>query len=223
MTKSTSLNPEKVDLALSGFESEALLATPIKLLQSAWDTYGDRCCVLSSMQDAVLIELAMRVSNDFPVVFLDTGYHFDATWDMLRSVETRYRITVKVEGPLRSPQPDVAPGQCCADKPALLDRALEDRDAWVSGLQREQTDTRTCASLVETDRRRLTKVNPIAQWSHRDRANFIAHAGVIVSPLVADGYGSIGCEPCTTRSMTNADPRSGRWAGTDKTECGIHL
>lgn len=222
----TASSPSGVDTAgsqLIEIESDALLATPLRLIEGAWDAYGDRCCVLSSMQDAVLIEIAMRVSKDFPIVFLDTGYHFDATWDTLRAVEERYGVTVEVVGPLRNPCRDIAPGECCADKSALLNLALKDRDTWISGLQREQTDVRTAASLIETDKRGLTKVNPIAQWSHNDRASFIERADVIVNPLVAQGYRSIGCEPCTSRSTTSADPRSGRWADMDKTECGIHL
>lgn len=223
MTKPLSPDLETADSELSDVESKALLATPMQLIQGVWDAYGDRSCVLSSMQDAVLIELAMRVSNEFPIVFLDTGYHFDATWDTVRSVEEHYGINVEVVGPLRTPVVDVVSGECCVDKPALLDVALKNRDAWISGLQREQTDTRTSASLVEKDRRGLTKVNPIAQWSHSDRTDFIEHADVIVNPLVADGYGSIGCEPCTSKSIASINPRSGRWADSDKTECGIHL
>lgn len=223
MSTSSPSGTDTIGSELSEIESDALLATPTQLLQGAWDAYGDRCCVLSSMQDAVLVEIAMRVSTDFPIVFLDTGYHFDATWKTLRAVEDHYGITVEVVGPFQTPRQDVGPGECCANKPALLDLALKDRDTWISGLQREQTDVRASASLVEVDKRGLVKVNPIAQWSHSDRSTFIEQSGVIVNPLVNDGYGSIGCEPCTSRSLTNADPRSGRWADTEKTECGIHL
>ena len=201
----------------------ALSATPTRLLQEVWDAYGDGSCVLASMQDAVLIELAMRVSRRFPIVFVDTGYHFDETWQTLRAVERRYGISVEVIEPLRPVEAHVAAGQCCADKAAQLDLALDGRQAWVSGVQRHQTRARSKASLVELDRRGLTKVNPLAQWSEADRARFIDDQNVIVNPLLEQGYTSIGCAPCTTLPALDDDSRSGRWAGMEKTECGLHL
>ena len=138
-------------------------------------------------------------------------------------MEDRYGIRAEVIEPLRPPHERVAVGQCCADKSAQLDLALEGRQAWVSGLQRHQTEVRSDASLVEVDRRGLTKVNPLAQWSDDDRSRFIAEADVIINPLLERGYTSIGCAPCTTRPTLQNDPRSGRWGGLERTECGIHL
>lgn len=201
----------------------ALIATPIRLLEGVWVEFGSQSCVLSSMQDAVLVDLAMRVSRDFPIVFIDTGYHFDETWQTLRAIEARYRIDVEVIAPLQAPKSRVEVAQCCADKSTQLDLALSGRRAWVSGLQRHQTDTRAKAPLVELDRRGLTKVNPLAQWSTEDRSRFIDESDLIVNPLLDQGYTSIGCAPCTTPPMISTDSRSGRWAGTDKTECGLHL
>ena len=150
----------------------ALAATPVETLEWAWRHMGDRCCVLSSMQDATVIELAMRVDRRFPVVFLDTGYHFPETWDTLRAVERTYGIEIEVIGPIRPVEAHIEPGRCCDDKPVLLERALEGRSGWISGVRRQQTENRASAQLVETDKRGLTKVNPIVQWSDVDHALF---------------------------------------------------
>lgn len=201
----------------------ALTATPAAALSWAWERFDDRCCVLASMQDAAVIELAMTVDRRFPIVFLDTGYHFDETWQTLRAVERRYGIDVEVVGPLRPADPDVQPGRCCDDKPALLEMALAGREAWVSGVRRHQTERRSQADLVETDGRGRTKINPVVQWSDADHQAFVAAAHVIRNPLVERGYFSIGCEPCTSAPISDDDPRSGRWAGSNRTECGLHL
>ncbi len=212
-----------VQSTFESVELRSLAATPIEALSWAWDTFGERCCVLASMQDATTIELAMRVAKAFPVVFLDTGYHFDETWETLRAVEARYEIEVEVIGPLSAPKETIAPGACCDDKATLLERALRDRSAWVSGVRRHQTENRANATIIEADRRNKTKLNPIAQWSDRDHATFVKKAQIIRNPLLDQGYRSIGCQPCTSRPSDADDPRSGRWAGMERTECGLHL
>ncbi len=178
-------------------------------------------CLLASMQDAVLIDIAMTVDRSLPVVFLDNGYHFDETHHTLRRIEDRYGIDVEVIGPLEPVQTDIEPGRCCDLKPALLDRALSGRSAWLSGIRRSETETRATADVVETDRRGLVKVNPLAQWATADVAAYIDEHDVIVHPLIGAGYLSVGCEPCTELPVAGGD-RSGRWVGTDRTECGLH-
>ncbi len=201
----------------------ALIATPRNILAWAWERFGERCCVLSSMQDAVVIELALRTSPRFPIVFLNNGYHFGETWDMLHAIERHYRVKVEVVGPLSEPRPGVLPGQCCDEKPALLEMALQHRDAWVTGIRRQQTEHRRTASILETDGRGLVKVNPLVQWSDADHGAFIEAETIIQNPLVGMGYGSVGCEPCTSPSVDSYNnARSGRWAGSQRTECGIH-
>jgi len=175
------------------------------------------------MQDAIVIDLAMQVDRRFPVVFLDTGYHFAETWATLRAVESSYGIEVEVIGPLSAPRKDVVPGQCCDDKPALLARALSERDAWVSGIRRSQTTARKTVTVLDLDRDGRTKINPLAQWSDEDCARYVAARSVPRNPLLDNGLRSIGCEPCTSPPTDSGDARSGRWAGTTRTECGLHL
>ncbi len=201
---------------------EACVATALETIRWAVDTLGERLCLLTSMQDALLVDLAMRVDRGIEIAFIDTGYHFPETLRTLQSVEAFYGIDVRVVGPAEPPRPNVAPGECCASKVGLLEQALTDRDGWISGISRVQTENREGASLVELDRRNKVKINPLAQWNQRDRERYIAAHGVIENPLRAAGYSSIGCEPCTS-APTRGDSRSGRWAGTERTECGLHL
>src|SRR5579875_1353474 len=116
------------------------------------------------------------------------------------------------------------PDLCCyLRKVVPLEQALERYDAWITGVRREETAARTSTRAVEWDaRRQKVKVNPIVAWSQADVDAYIAEHGVLVNPLVDEGYPSIGCRTCTARVAPGADPRSGRWAGTAKTECGIH-
>jgi phosphoadenosine phosphosulfate reductase len=105
-----------------------------------------------------------------------------------------------------------------------LARALEPYVAWASGIRRDEAATRSDAGVVEWDAKRgMVKVNPIATWTQEQTDAYIAEHGVLVNPLAYDGYPSIGCAPCTRRVDPGEDPRAGRWAGTNKTECGLHL
>jgi phosphoadenosine phosphosulfate reductase len=116
------------------------------------------------------------------------------------------------------------PDQCCAlRKVAPLRKALTSYTAWASGLRRDEADTRSDVKVVEwDDRRGMVKLNPIAAWTEDDVERYIAENGVLVNPLLYDGYGSIGCWPCTRRIAPGEHARAGRWAGTAKTECGLH-
>src|SRR5437868_1888197 len=117
------------------------------------------------------------------------------------------------------------PDLCCyLRKVEPLERALTNYDAWITGVRRDETSNRRQTKVVEwDDRREMVKVNPIVSWSQKQVDDFITEQGVLVNPLVYDGYPSIGCATCTIRVEAGADPRSGRWAGTGKTECGIHV
>lgn len=200
----------------------ACVATALETIRWAAETLEDRLCVLASMQDSLLIDLAMRVRTDIAVVFIDTGYHFPETHDTLEQIERHYGIDVEVVGPLGPVRPAIEPGACCASKADLLEIALAHRDGWISGISRVQTPERAEASLVELDRRGKIKVNPLAQWNQQDRNAYIATHGLIEHPLRPLGYASIGCAPCTS-PPSGSDVRSGRWAGTEQTECGLHL
>ena len=209
-------------------------ATAEEIVTWATEQFGDQWCVTSSMTDAVVPHLAGRVSPGIDVVFLDTGYHFAETIGMRDAVAATLPVNVRTVLPLATvAQQDAAhgpklhardPNLCCAmRKVEPLDRALEPYRAWASGLRRADSPTRAAARVVEWDaRRHMVKLNPIVSWTDEQVAAYIAEHGILVNPLLADGYGSIGCAPCTRRLLAGEDARAGRWAGTDKTECGLH-
>ncbi|HLY83410.1 MAG TPA: phosphoadenylyl-sulfate reductase, partial [Acidimicrobiales bacterium] len=148
------------------------------------------------------------------------------TLETVELVRRRYGLNLRVMTAL--PQEEelwkVDPENCCsAIKTGQLDRALYGKQAWMSGLRRAEAATRATAPIVHRDVRGLVKVNPIANWSDLDVAGYIKDHDVPVNPLVERGYLSIGCWPCTKAVEPGADPRSGRWAGLDKTECGLHV
>jgi phosphoadenosine phosphosulfate reductase len=209
-------------------------AHPLDVLRWAVDTFGDRFCIASSMADAVLPHLASRVRPGVPVVFLDTGYHFAETIGTRDAIAGTLPVTVRTVLPRRTVAEQDAdegprlherdPDRCCAlRKVEPLARALAPYTAWASGIRRDEATTRRHIGVVEWDARRgMVKVNPLACWTQLDVDAYIAEHGILVNPLVYDGYPSIGCAPCTRRVAPGTDARSGRWAGTGKTECGLH-
>jgi len=229
MTTSISL-PELVEqagLQLADASAEEILGW-------ARDTFGAEWCVASSMADAVVPHLASRVSPGVDVVFLDTGYHFAETIGMRDAVAVTMPVRVRTVLPLATvgqqdarfgPQLHARnPDLCCAmRKVEPLDRALRPYRALASGLRRADSASRAGIRVVEWDaKHEMIKLNPIAGWSDEQVADYIAEHGILVNPLLSDGYGSIGCAPCTRRLRAGEDARAGRWAGTDKTECGLH-
>lgn len=197
-------------------------------------TFDRRWCVASNMQDAALVHLAADTAPGVEVLFLDTGYHFAETIGTRDAVAISYPVTVVDVRPAQTvAQQDAAegprlyerdPGRCCAlRKVAPLRQRLAGYDAWVTGVRRAEAATRAHTPVVSYDERfGLVKVNPLATWSDDDLASYLGQPGVLVNPLVAEGYPSIGCAPCTARPQPGADPRSGRWAGQARTECGLH-
>src|SRR5487761_1146017 len=204
------------------------------ILRWAAGTFGDRICVTSSMTDAVIIHMASAIRPGIDVVFLDTGYHFAETIGTRDAVAAVYPVNLINVMPSRTVAEQDAelgprlfgrnPDLCCyLRKVEPLERALKDYDAWITGVRSDETNSRRESRVVEwDDRREMVKVNPIVGWSGKQVDEFIAEQGVLVNPLVYDGYPSIGCSTCTARVEAGAVPRSGRWAGTGKSECGIH-
>jgi len=192
-----------------------------KVVRWAVDRFSPHVSLLASMTDAVLIDIAVKVDPSIEVVFVDTGHHFPETLDTVERVRRHYGLNLRMVtvGPVAAPLVD---GCCSAAKVLQLDRALIGREAWLSGLRRSEASTRSAAPIVGLDRRGLVKVNPIATWTDDDVAGYIAAHDVPVNPLVLQGYPSVGCRPCTFPVAEGADPRSGRWAGSARTECGIH-
>jgi phosphoadenosine phosphosulfate reductase len=205
------------------------------ILRWATEEFGDRICVTSSMTDAVIIHLASAVRPGIDVIFLDTGYHFAETLGTRDAVRAVYPVNLISVAPSRTvAEQDAAlgprlhgrdPDLCCyLRKVEPLQRALAGYDAWITGVRRDETAQRRSTRVVEWNASRgMVKVNPIAAWTQDQVDAYIAEHQILVNPLVHDGYPSIGCAPCTARVAPGADPRSGRWAGTGKTECGIHL
>jgi phosphoadenosine phosphosulfate reductase len=196
------------------------------IIRWAVDSFHPHLCLSASMTDAVLIDLAVRVEPSIEVVFIDTGYHFPETLETVEVVRRRYGLNLRVMTAL--PQEEelwkVDPENCCsAIKTGQLDRALYGKQAWMSGLRRVEAPSRATAPVLHRDIRGLVKINPIANWSDLDVASYIKDHGVPLNPLVERGYPSIGCWPCTKPVEDGDDSRSGRWAGLEKTECGLHL
>jgi phosphoadenosine phosphosulfate reductase len=210
-------------------------AHPLEVLRWASEVFGDTLCVSSSMTDALLADLAGRARPGIPVFFLDTGYHFAETIGTRDAVAATMPVDVRTVLPLwtvAEQDADVLPrlherdpDRCCwLRKVEPLGRALEPFSAWVSGVRRDESPSRADTPVVKWDARRgIVKVHPLAGWTQADADDWIAEHGVLVNPLVDEGYPSIGCEPCTARVEAGADARSGRWSGSNKTECGIHV
>jgi phosphoadenosine phosphosulfate reductase len=210
-------------------------ADALEVLRWAVAAFGPRFCVTSSMEDAVVAHLASRVRPGIDVVFLDTGYHFPETIGTRDAVAAVMDVNVITLTPRHSVAEQDAqhgprlferdPDRCCAlRKVAPLEEGLAGYDAWATGLRRDESPTRAGTPVVGWDpRRRKVKVSPIARWSAGQVDAYVAEHGVLTNPLLQDGYGSVGCAPCTRRLLEGEDARAGRWAGTGKTECGLHL
>lgn len=214
--------------------AELELAPAETIIEWAVATFGERFCVTSSMGDAVLAHLASKVAPGIDVVFLDTGYHFVETIGTRDAVAATLPINLRTVVPEQTVAEQDAtygaelyktdPDLCCAlRKVTPLNTALADYDAWATGLRRAETRSRIIAPVIGWDARKgKVKVSPLARWTDEQVERYIDDFGVLLNPLLHDGYPSVGCAPCTRRVAPGDDPRSGRWAGTSKTECGIH-
>jgi phosphoadenosine phosphosulfate reductase len=221
------------ELAARG-ASELENAGAQELLRWTDEHFGGSYVVASNMQDAVLVEMAAKVRPGVDVLFLDTGYHFAETIGTRDAVEAVYDVHVVNV----TPEHTVAeqdelhgkdlfardPAACCRmRKVEPLSKALRGYSAWVTGIRRVEAPTRANAPLISFDQAfGLVKVNPLAAWSDDDMQDYMSTNGILVNPLVDEGYPSIGCAPCTAKPEPGNDPRSGRWQGLAKTECGLH-
>lgn len=216
----------------AGRELEDAPATDI--LRWAAETFGERLCVTSSMEDAVVAHLASRAVPGIDVVFLDTGYHFPETLGTRDAVAAVMDVRLVTLTPRQSVAEQDAeygpalhdrdPDLCCAlRKVRPLDEGLASYDAWATGLRRDESLARAGTPVVGWDaRRRKVKVSPIARWTQDDVDAYVTEHGVLTNPLLMEGYTSIGCAPCTRAVREGEDTRAGRWAGRAKTECGLH-
>jgi phosphoadenosine phosphosulfate reductase len=234
-TDATPEEPHPMEQVAARAADELADASPDDILRWAVATFGDRICVTSSMTDAVIVHMAAAIRPGIDVIFLDTGYHFAETIGTRDAVAAVYPVNLINVTPSRTVAEQDAelgprlyrrnPDLCCyLRKEEPLERALSRYDAWITGVRRDETVERREARPVEWDaRRQMVKVNPIVSWQQKQVDDYITENGILVNPLMYDGYPSIGCSTCTRRVESGQDPRSGRWAGTGKTECGIHL
>lgn len=219
------ITSETQDLTEESARLETLPASAI--VRWAHERFGDGLVLAASFQDTVLLDIAVREVPEIEVVFLDTQYHFAETLWYVEEVRKRYDLNLRVTEPPIAPdnlwQTDV--DACCdARKVQPLARALEGRAAWMTGLRRVEAATRANAQVASFDASRgLVKVNPIVAWSDADVAGYVAEHDLLVHPLSAHGYSSIGCWPCTRPTAEGDEPRSGRWEGLGKAECGLHI
>jgi len=210
-------------------------ATADEAIRWTVETFGDDFIVASNMQDAVLIDLATKVKSDVDVLFLETGYHFPETIGTRDAVQTVYPgvkiVNAQAEQSVAEQDAEYGeklhdrdPTLCCnLRKVVPLRKTLANYSAWVTGVRRVDAPTRANTPIVTwDDRNGLVKINPIAAWTDDEFNGYIREHGILENPLVSIGYLSIGCAPCTARVAPGQDPRSGRWAGQSKTECGLH-
>jgi phosphoadenosine phosphosulfate reductase len=211
------------DLALLNSEFETAPAS--KVIRWALDTFGDSLVLAASFEDVVLIDLVTRLAPSTEVVFLDTEAHFPETLSFVDDIKARYGLTLTVTKP--GPEAAAHPcgsAQCCQfRKVEPLRRALAGKAAWLTSLKRSDGPTRADAPIVSWDAAfGLVKVNPLATWTGDDIESYLVDHELPAHPLVARGYRSIGCAPTTRPVAEGEDPRAGRWAGLDKSECGLH-
>jgi phosphoadenosine phosphosulfate reductase len=189
--------------------------------------HGEQAVLLCSFQkeESVLLDELLRLDQGtgraVRILTIDTGVLFEETMKTWRAFEQCYGVKIEVFDASSPGEPWSGPEHCCsAAKVAALERALDGAQGWITGIRREQGPTRAAAELIERDETRgLWKYNPLAHWSEKDLWRRIHERDLPYNRLHDQGYQSIGCAPCTQPGSG----RDGRWAGTDKTECGIHI
>jgi phosphoadenosine phosphosulfate reductase len=207
---------------------------PITVLGWAGRAFGRRLAVTAAMGDTVLAHLAARAVPGVHVLFIDTGYHFTETIGTADAVAATYPVRLLTVRPALSVAEHEAahgelyrtdPDACCAlRKVAPLRNALTGYRAWATGLRRDESPTRAETPTVGWDTARgILKIAPLASWTDDDVDAYLSEfPDVLTNPLLAEGYPSIGCAPCTQAVVPGQDARAGRWAGRAKTECGLH-
>ncbi len=212
-------------------------ASPEQIIRWAAERFGSKLTMATAFgpEGCTILYMLSRVAPGTYVFNLDTGYQFQETLDLRDEIARRYGVEVELKrpelsveeyeqmhgGPLYKTRPD----QCCFDrKVTVLRQAVRGFEAWMSAIRRDQSPDRAKAPIVGWDRKfGLVKVNPLANWTKQDVWKMITEHDIPYNPLHDRGYTSIGCWPCTRAVMFGEDERAGRWSGTSKTECGLHL
>lgn len=210
-------------------------ATPQEIIAWAVETFPNITFACSfGAEDIVLVDILQKVSPATDIFYLDTDFHFKETYETRDKLMNRYDLQFVRVSPLISPADQERqhgaelwkkdPNTCCnIRKVEPLTRVLSKYEAWITGIRRDQAPTRANAKKIEYDLKfGLVKFNPIADWTSEDVWNYIHSNGLVYNPLHDQNYPSIGCEHCTRPVMPGEDPRAGRWAESEKTECGLH-
>ncbi len=210
---------------------------PERVLEWAFEKFGDTVAISSAFgaEGMALIDIASRVRKHFRLFTLDTEFLFPETYNLMDRVEERYGITIEKVYPLNSPEEqeriygaalwERQADQCCnLRKVEPLRRKLSELSAWITSIRRDQTSSRAGAGKVQWDEKfGLVKINPIADWSSKQVWQYIRQHDVPYNVLHERSYPSIGCTHCTRAVLPGEDPRAGRWSGSSKTECGLHI
>jgi phosphoadenosine phosphosulfate reductase len=227
--------PDAADLA--EWNAHFRTASPQELLTWAAECWGDRMalsCSFGGPAGMVLLDMIVKIAPETPVLYIDTGLLFGETHHLIAQVRARYGIEPVAVRPARTVAQQAEdhgpalwqrdPDRCChLRKVQPLAEALAPFDAWITGVRRGDSATRAQTALIEwSTKYELVKLNPLAFWSEHDVWRYIYAHDVPYNPLLDRGYRSLGCSTCT-RLPSGDDPRSGRWAGFSKTECGIHV
>lgn len=217
------------------FEAASPRELTTGLLTWAWQEFGGSVAASSSFQtqSAPLLHAIATTVPDMPVLFLDTGFHFPETLAYRDRLSEQLGLNLQVlkprlghdgfrrsHGELHRKDPDMC---CFLNKVQPLEDALSDYGAWVAGVRRDQTASRAGARPLERRRDGLLKLGPMVSWTDADIAVYLHEHDLPSHPLMAQGYLSVGCAPCTRPVTAGEDARAGRWAGSAKTECGLHL
>jgi len=211
---------------LAEVSEEFETAPPSSVIRWAAENFGESLVLAASFEDIVLIDLATKVVPDIEVIFLDTEAHFPETLSFVEQVRARYdlNLTVTKPGPEAAAYPCGSENCCQFRKVEPLRRAVSGKAAWLTSLKRSDGPTRADVPVVSWDASfGLVKINPLVTWTDADVKTYLADHDLPEHPLVSRGYLSIGCAPTTRPVAEGEDPRAGRWAGLDKSECGLHV
>lgn len=231
------LTPEEVHALSARFEE-----TPLEgILEWVWQRFGKKAAIGTSFQGAglVMIHHAVRAGLPIPVFTIDTGFLFPETVALKDRLEEFFGIEIERVSPEQTPEEQAAehgpnlwersPNLCCTMRKVLpLQQKLSELSVWITGVRRQQAETREQTGILELYKfdalrdRDILKLNPMAPWSREGVWDYLHEHKIPYNPLHDQGYRSIGCQPCTRKTKAGESERAGRWTGFEKTECGIH-
>lgn len=224
------MNEQELNQLNSKFEK----ASPQEILAWAIGAYPGRVGLSSSFgaESAGLLHMATQIDPKIPILFINTGFLFKETLEFAETLKKRLHLNLRefkaspqqiAETQKKLQDPHNVIGSCCDEaKVSLMQASLEGLGCWIAGIRRNQSSTRKDIKIVESYQEGLVKVHPLANWTSKELYQYLTAHSLPFHPLWEKGYTSIGCEPCTRLPLPGQDARSGRWAGIDKTECGIH-